>query len=175
MASSTGGDELFGVQLYRLDSDMWLDAPRDEVFAFFADAANLELLTPESLRFRMRTPAPAELGPGATLDYRLRIRGVPVLWRSEITVWDPPQRFVDEQRKGPYRRWIHEHSFAEKGGGTACRDRVTFAAPGGPLAPLVVERFVAPDLERIFRYRQDTLAERFGDARPGSIEIAAVP
>ncbi len=143
----------------RLTSEIALAAPRDEVFAFFSDAANLEALTPDFLRFRILTPTPIEMGRGVRIDYRLSVRGVPLRWRSEITHWLPPWRFVDRQLRGPYRLWIHEHEFDERDGGTVCRDRVSWAAPGGAL---VGRWIVEPDLERIFAYRRAALAERFG-------------
>lgn len=144
----------------RLTSEIVLSAPRDEVFAFFSDAANLEALTPGLLRFRILTPAPIEMRRGARIDYRLRVRGVPLRWRSEITHWLPPWRFVDRQVRGPYRLWVHEHEFEERDGATVCRDRVTWSAPGGRL---VARRLVAPDLARIFAYRRAELARRFGE------------
>ena len=94
----------------------------------------------------------------ALIDYRLRLRGLPIRWRSEITTWQPPHRFVDEQRRGPYRMWIHEHTFTERDGGTLVGDHVRYAVPGGWLADrLLVRR----DLETIFAYRQEKLTEIF--------------
>ena len=149
------------MRTHRYTSEIVLAAPRDEVFAFFSDAANLEALTPELLRFRILTATPIEMRRGVRIDYRLRVRGLPVGWRSEITHWLPPWRFVDRQLRGPYRLWIHEHEFEERGAATMCRDRVTWSAPGGPL----VARFlVAPDLERIFAWRRAELVRRFGAA-----------
>lgn len=155
--------------MLRLRSSIWLPAERDDVFAFFSHAHNLEQLTPPWLRFRIVTPGPIEMRKGTMIDYRLRVRGVPLRWRSEISVWQPPERFVDEQRRGPYRTWIHEHRFDEQEGGTRCVDRVDFAVMGGwPVARLLV----APDVRRIFQYRQERLAERFGgSARASSIEF----
>jgi ligand-binding SRPBCC domain-containing protein len=143
----------------RLLSSVRLDAPLDEVFPFFADPRNLEALTPPWLRFEIRTPSPIEMRAGTLIDYRLRVHGLPLRWRSEITTWDPPHLFVDEQRRGPYRFWRHEHRFAVDGAGTLVEDDVTYAVLGGPL----VERlFVRRDLDRIFRFRLDVLRERFG-------------
>ena len=137
----------------------WVPRPLEETFAFFADAHNLERLTPPLLRFRILTPAPIEMAVGTRIDYRLRLRGIPIRWRSEITRWDPPHGFVDEQRRGPYRKWIHEHRFRDQGGGTHVEDHVTYAVPGGAL----VDRwFVRPDLDRIFDYRQRVIAEVLG-------------
>ncbi|MYD92942.1 MAG: SRPBCC family protein [Chloroflexi bacterium] len=141
------------------ESSIWLPRPLDEVFAFFSDASNLEVITPPWLSFSVVTPAPIEMRPGTLIDYRLRFRGFPLRWRSEITSWDPPHRFADAQVKGPYRQWIHEHTFVEKDGGTLAGDRVEYAVWGGALAnALVVRR----DVERIFDYRRQTLTAMFG-------------
>ncbi|MCA9729166.1 MAG: SRPBCC family protein, partial [Candidatus Eisenbacteria bacterium] len=120
-----------------------LPAPLEEVFAFFAAAENLERITPPLLQFRVLTPPPIDMRPGALIDYRLKLRGIPLRWRSEITVWDPPHRFVDEQRRGPYRSWIHEHRFEEENGHTRVTDEVRYLAPGGPL---VHRWLIRPDL-----------------------------
>jgi ligand-binding SRPBCC domain-containing protein len=136
--------------------ELWLPRAPDDVFQFFADAFNLEAITPPWPRFRILTPAPIEMREGTQIEYRLRFRRVPVRWRSEITAWDPPDRFVDEQRRGPYRHWIHEHTFEGRDGGTLVRDHVDYAVAGGEL----LERaFVARDLDRIFDYRSATLRE----------------
>ncbi len=124
--------------------------PHAEVFAFFADAANLQRITPPWMDFRIVTPLPIAMRSGALIDYRLRIHGVPIGWRSEITIWDPPHVFVDEQRRGPYRRWVHTHRFRPVAGGTQVEDDVVFSAPGGWLIErLVVRR----EVRAIFEYR----------------------
>ena len=97
--------------VYELTTTQWLPRPLPEVFAFFSDAANLQRITPPFLNFRVLTPAPIAMHAGAIIDYRLGLRGVPLSWKTEITAWDPPHRFVDEQRRGPYRQWIHTHTF----------------------------------------------------------------
>src|SRR3954468_23005074 len=99
-----------------------LPRPVTEVFMFFAEPGNLETLTPPWLRFHILTPQPILMRAGARIDYRLRVHGLPVRWQSEITAWEPPVRFVDEQRRGPYRVWVHEHTFEEGDGGTEVRD-----------------------------------------------------
>ena len=142
-------------------SEQWLPLPRERVFAFFADAGNLDIITPPRLNFQVLTPQPLVLGPGTLIDYRLRIRGVPIRWQSEITVWEPPRRFVDEQRRGPYRRWVHEHIFEERDGGTLIRDEVAYAVPGWFLEPLVNRWLVAPDLRKIFAHRRAKIDEVF--------------
>ena len=140
-------------------SELWLPRSLDEVFAFFADARNLQAITPEWLDFSVVTPDPIQMRPGTLIDYRLRLRGIPIRWRSEITAWEPPHRFVDEQRRGPYRLWVHEHRFLAKDGGTQVLDTVRYVAPGGWL---VDRLFVRRDVEHIFEFRRRKLLERFG-------------
>jgi ligand-binding SRPBCC domain-containing protein len=131
----------------------------DEVFAFFADAHNLEILTPPWMHFRTVTCDPIVLAVGTRFEHRLRVRGIPVRWESEITAWDPPQRFVDEQRRGPYRFWIHEHRFTPRDGGTDVSDHVEYAVLGGAA---INSLLVAPDLRKVFDCRRQVLLARFG-------------
>ncbi len=141
---------------YELRVEMWLPRPPEEVFPFFADAHNLERLTPSFLQFHVLTPAPIAMGVGTLIDYRLRVRGLPIRWQSRIEAWDPPCLFIDRQIKGPYRLWHHEHEFEEHEGGTIVRDRVLFRAPGGWLVHhLLVNR----DVASIFRFRQQKLRQ----------------
>ena len=145
-----------------LERSTILPYPIERVFDFFSEAENLESLTPPWLSFRILTPRPIHMCEGALIDYQLRLRGIPLGWRSEITVWEPPHRFVDEQRRGPYRLWAHEHRFTEVDGGTKVEDRVKYAVLGGSL---VARLFVAPDVRRIFDYRQQRLRELFESSR----------
>ena len=146
-----------------LEARLRLEQPLSQVFHFFADAANLEAITPPWLRFRILTPLPLEMRTGALFDYRLRLHGIPLTWRAEITLYDPPQRFVDEQRRGPYRRWHHEHRFHESAQGTWIEDRVAYRLWGGrPVHSLLVR----PQLERIFRFRQQRVRALLGAADP---------
>src|SRR5664279_4082164 len=118
--------------LHEFRSEQWLPVAREELFSFFADAGNLQELTPSWLSFQIVTPQPIAIHLNALIDYRLRVRGLPLRWRSEITVWEPSVRFVDEQVHGPFRRWIHEHRFEPRDGGTLAIDHVRYAVPGGP-------------------------------------------
>jgi len=134
--------------------DQTLGAGIDEVFRFFSDPRNLGEITPPWLHFHIDACSTASIGEGTVIDYSLRVRGFPFRWRSVIRAWDPPFRFVDEQVTGPYRRWIHEHSFVDLGGRTRVGDCVRYAVFGGAL----VDRFlVRPDVERIFDYRAKRL------------------
>jgi ligand-binding SRPBCC domain-containing protein len=143
---------------YRLSAGLVVPRPIDEVFTFFADAHNLEAITPPWLRFRLRRPSALPVEIGTMIDYQLRLHGLPLRWRSEITVWDPPHRFVDEQRRGPYRKWTHEHSFHDLGGSTEVRDRVDYVLR---LRGVGVAGLVERDVCAIFAYRQRELAARF--------------
>jgi ligand-binding SRPBCC domain-containing protein len=140
-------------------TEIWLPRPLEEVFAFFADAGKLQAITPAWLGFTLVTPQPIAMRAGALIDYRLRVHGFPIRWRSEITAWEPPLRFVDEQRRGPYELWVHEHRFEARDGGTHVSDHVRYAAPGGPLVDWL---FVRRDVEQIFQFRSQRLRELFG-------------
>ncbi|MGO8837113.1 MAG: SRPBCC family protein [Limisphaerales bacterium] len=146
------------MRVHEFQSELWLPLPPEELFPFFADAANLDALTPPWLHFRIVTPAPIVMREGALIDYRLRVRGLPLRWRTRINVWQPPHRFVDEQIRGPYRQWIHEHTFEPRDGGTLARDHVRYAVP---LDFLVHRRLVRPDVEKIFAFRARELHGRF--------------
>ncbi|HEX4412004.1 MAG TPA: SRPBCC family protein [Lacipirellulaceae bacterium] len=146
---------------YRLETTQFLPQPRDRVFEFFADAFQLETLTPSWLHFSVLTPAPIEIASGTLIDYRLRLRGLPIRWQSVIRDWEPPFRFVDEQTRGPYRRWHHEHQFESVTAGTLCRDIVDYDVYGGAL---INKLLVRRDLERIFTFRQSKLRVLFSTA-----------
>ena len=112
-----------------LESSIFLDYPIDEVFSFFHDAHNLETITPDFLNFEILTPKPIEMREGALIDYRIRLHGIPIPWRTEIIDWNPPHSFVDQQLRGPYREWHHTHEFVAQDGGTLCRGRAHTERP----------------------------------------------
>ncbi len=132
--------------------------PRSEIFPFFADARNLQKLTPSNVQFKILTEGEIEMKEGTLIDYRIKIRGIPIRWRTEITAWEPPDRFADVQLKGPYRQWIHEHVFVDEGPTTLVQDRVRYKVLGGGLIHwLAVKR----DVVKIFTYRDEMMAKLF--------------
>lgn len=147
---------------FTVETEVWLPRPRTEIFPFFAEARNLEALTPPWLKFEVLTPAPIAMRAGTLIDYRIRVHGLPIRWRTEIAEWAPPRRFVDVQLRGPYRLWHHTHTFEQRDGGTLCADRVRYWPRGGALIHWL---FVRRDVERIFRYRQRRMEELFGPAQ----------
>lgn len=143
---------------------MTIDRPRDVIFAFFSDAFNLEKITPPQLHFHIVTPAPIEMGEGTHIEYRLRLHGIWFQWEAVIRSWQPPVQFVDEQVRGPYRRWVHTHEFAEQGQSTIIGDHVEYELPLSPLGDLAFG-LVRRQLAKIFSYRQQAVTQAF--ARQG--------
>jgi ligand-binding SRPBCC domain-containing protein len=144
------------MRVRNFQSQLWLPQSRDKVFSFFSDARNLDLITPPWLHFRTITPGSGKMRLGMVMDHRLCLHGFPLRWHSKITNWDPPTRFVDEQVRGPYRLWIHEHRFEERNHGTQVQDHVRYAV----LFDFLIHRlFIRPDIERIFAYREKKLRE----------------
>jgi len=142
---------------------MSLPLARDQVFAFFAEASNLARITPPELGFEVVTPQPIRLSEGTYIEYRLHLFGIPFTWQSEIQCWNPPEVFVDAQRRGPYKHWVHTHRFREEQGATIIEDEVQYALPYAPLGEFIYP-LVRLQLHRIFRYRQHGIrAHFFGD------------
>jgi ligand-binding SRPBCC domain-containing protein len=152
------------MKVHTFDARIWLPQPVAYVFPFFGDAHNLECHTPPFLKFNVITPAPIEMAPGTRIPYRLRLRGIQVSWESEITAWEPPHRFIDEQRHGPYRLWKHEHRFAEREGGTDVSDHVDYAVLGRPDRQCPFRRAGCAPHFRVSRPRLDGVvcSHRFG-------------
>ena len=128
-------------------------APLEQVFEFFSRAENLSDLTPPWLQFQITSPLPVEMKPGALIEYRLKLMGIPFRWQTLITEWEPGVRFVDAQLKGPYKLWRHEHRFSASGDNTLMVDELSYEAPGWILEPLVTAVFVRWQVERIFGFR----------------------
>jgi uncharacterized protein (TIGR01777 family) len=144
-----------------LVTEQWVPRAPSEVFPFFADALNLERLTPPFLKFRILKVSTPVLQTGTRIDYQLSLHGIPVRWQSLIRAWDPGRSFVDSQTRGPYRRWDHTHEFEAYRDGTILRDRVQYELPLGTLGGVVAGGFVAGDLEKIFAFRRAKIREIF--------------
>jgi len=145
-----------------------IDRSIGELFEFFSDPRNLERITPAILHFEFITPPPAIVRAGTILDYRIRLYGVPVHWRTRIELFEPPLRFIDVQEKGPYALWRHTHTFRDLGGGnTEMTDHVDYAMPLGPLGEIAYRLFVARSLKQIFDHRETEMARMLSaPARP---------
>ena len=146
-----------------LRCEMAAAVPLKEAFAFFENPGNLAKITPPWLNFRIETPQ-VEIRGGAVIDYTIRWMGLPMRWRTLITDYEPPFRFVDVQTRGPYAMWRHEHSFRETPGGTVVADEVRYRLPLGPLGRLANWLLVRRQLEGIFRFRQAAIAKLLGSA-----------
>lgn len=145
-----------------LERVVWIPKPRAEVFRFFADAHNLERITPPYLHFEVVTPGPIEMQAGALIEYKMGLYGMRFRWRTRIEAWAPPDFLVDVQLQGPYRRWHHRHTFEEVSGGTRMRDVVQYEVGWGWAGAVARRVFVRRSLEQIFDYRNRTILEIFG-------------
>jgi hypothetical protein len=149
------------MKVYTLTTYQWLAAPRPAVFAFFERPENLRRITPSALGFRILTPSPIPMGVGRLIDYRIRLLGLPVGWRTLISTYDPPRQFVDEQIRGPYAFWHHRHRFEVGEAGTRVIDEVRYAMPLAGLGRLVHGLWVRPYLRRVFEFRGQVIARLF--------------
>ena len=158
------------MRIHTLHREQRLPGTPEEVFPFFADAFNLEAITPPLLRFQVVTPRPVEMRVGTLIQYRLRLHGVPVSWLTSIQAWEPPHRFVDVQVRGPYALWHHTHEFEQHADGTLMRDVVRYAIGFGPLGELAARAFVHRDVAAIFDFRAEAVRralERAGGSGRG--------
>lgn len=152
------------MSVHTLRHETWIPRPVEEVFEFFSSARNLAEITPPFLRFNVLTPEPVQMRAGTLLDYKLRVRGLPIRWRTEIIEWDPPHGFRDIQLRGPYKLWDHSHRFEARDGGTWMEDEVRYELPFGVLGEIARVLMVKRDVEAIFEYRSRKIRELFGAA-----------
>lgn len=150
-------------RVHLLERQQWIARPLSLVFDFFARAENLERITPPWLHFRIQTPTPIPMRAGARIDYRIRLAGMPMQWRTRIDAWEPGERFVDFQERGPYRLWEHSHRFEPLSGGVLMTDRVRYALPLGPLGGMAHALAVRGALAAIFDHRFACIRDLFPD------------
>ena len=156
-------EEICSREDHELLMEQWVPRPMDEVFAFFGDAQNLELVTPPHLRFKVLRSSTNPLQAGTLIDYKLQLHGIPFRWQSLIGEWNPVTHFSDTQIRGPYKKWHHTHTFFEQDGGTLIRDHALYRLPFGVPGDAVAYFFVKKDLEKIFGYRFQKVRELFGE------------
>jgi ligand-binding SRPBCC domain-containing protein len=156
-------------RVYVLERRQRLELAVERAFEFYAEARNLAVITPPWMGFEVITPGPIEMRPGALIDYRIKLHGVPLRWRTRIDVWEPPVRFIDVQVRGPYALWEHTHTFEPDGEqAVVIGDRVRYSIPLGSLGQAAHAMFVKRDLKRVFDYRERAVAERLQSESAGT-------
>ncbi|MBL1214612.1 MAG: SRPBCC family protein [Ignavibacteriae bacterium] len=146
-------------KMFNIKSEQIIKLPIEKVFSFFERPENLSLITPKWLKFNILTPEPLVMKSGAIFDYQIKIFGIPNRWKTLITDYDPPYKFVDEQAKGPYKKWIHTHTFEKIEGGTLVTDNVDYDLYGGAAAKIINEIYIKHSVKSIFTYRSKVLNE----------------
>ena len=147
--------------LESFDDYVFIPKPKNDVFTFFSDPRNLKKITPQDINFAMKSMSTDEIQEGTEINYKLSKYGLPLSWKSLITVWKPQEKFVDIQLKGPYSVWHHTHAFYEIEGGTIIHDKVLFKLPLGPLGYIVSLFLVRSDIKNIFSFRKKTISTIF--------------
>tara|TARA_Y100001960_G_C14714907_1_gene849083 strand:+ start:1092 stop:1553 length:462 start_codon:yes stop_codon:yes gene_type:complete len=153
---------MLGGKTYKIEQKQTILTNRSEVFEFFSDAFNLELLTPKFLNFRILTPPPINIKEGTIIQYKISLFGVPMKWKTEIEKFEPENLFVDNQVKGPYSLWHHTHIFEETENGTLMTDIVNYRLPFGILGRIAHTIFVRRTLKKIFAHRKQEISQLFG-------------
>ena len=149
------------MKTFEINMKQYINKPLEVVFEFFSKPENLEMITPKSLSFNILTPTPIKMEKGSLIDYTIRLFGVPIHWRTLISDYEPPFRFVDQQIKGPYTFWHHTHTFKLVEGGVEIIDEVKYSLPLGWLGTLAHAIWVRKDLEEIFEYRKTIIQNYF--------------
>jgi len=147
---------------YQLIREQFIPKPLDDVFAFFQKPENLAVITPPWLNFVILTPSPIQMAHGAQIDYTVRPFGFRLRWTSVISEYDPPRSFVDEQIRGPYKRWHHRHEFLAREGGVLTRDVVDYELYFGILGWVANAVYVRWSLKSIFDYREKMIRQMLG-------------
>ena len=160
---------------YELTDHFVVKSTLADTWAFFGDAMNLPKITPPWMGFHVLTPAPIDMHTGTLIDYKVKVMGLPVKWRTRIIDWSPPRQFIDLQLRGPYTLWHHQHTFEQVDDGTACTDRVTYKVPAGGIGRLMNRFLIRKQLKEIFEYRSKIIDQTFGIVRViQDVQIARV-
>ena len=149
--------------MYTFERATLIKAPVDEVFEFFEDPRNLSKITPKGMIFDITDIDELPVRSGFRIEYSIRVMGIPVKWVTQIPIYEPPDRFVDSQEKGPYKSWLHEHTFEDRGGQTLMTDRVQYELPFGILGKVAHSLLVSRQLRDIFDYRGRKIRKIFGE------------
>ena len=159
--------------MYSLYSRQHVPATLDEVWAFFSDARNLLAVTPPQLNLKVTNEVYGKtVYAGQVMTYKVKpLLGIPLSWMTEITHVEEKRYFVDEQRKGPYKLWHHQHHFKAVEGGVEMTDLVHYRLPFGPLGSIAHDLIVKKELEKIFTYRYRKIVELFGEWQGGEMEL----
>ncbi len=152
---------MFIMKDYVLQTTTVINKPLKEVFEFFSKAENLNKITPKEVYFKILTPLPIPMEKGTLIDYKIKLNGIPFVWKTRISEWNPPFKFADQQLVGPYSKWYHEHFFEEKDGKTIMTDKITYLSKGWIIAPLLHRLFVDKKVKQIFEYRETQLQQIF--------------
>lgn len=157
---------------YELTDSFDVAANLERTWAFFSDARNLSAITPPQMRFTITTPGEINIQQDTHIEYRIRVNGLPVFWRTRIIDWTPMKQFIDLQLKGPYTLWHHQHVFEPTAaGGVWCRDRVIYKMPGWVVGRAVHATVVKRQLLDIFRFRRDAIARLLGQVSPRQSDV----
>lgn len=161
--------------MHTLERQQWVPTPLAETFEFFSRAENLGLLTPPWLGFEILTPTPIPMCSGAIIDYKITMHGVPMRWKTRIEAWNFGESFVDRQVVGPYREWVHTHTFQAMDGGTLITDVVRYRLPFGFFGRIAHSVSVRAKLAAIFDYRYHAIRNVLGGSERTTTTRAAQP
>ncbi|WP_290733108.1 TIGR01777 family oxidoreductase [Halobacteriovorax sp. JY17] len=139
----------------------WVKSPLEDVFQFFSDVKNLETITPKNLSFKIVGMNTDQIKTGSLIDYKLKIHGIPAKWKTKINNFEKNKSFIDEQLKGPYSKWVHQHDFQSLKNGTLISDKIVYKVPFGILGNLVSGWFISRDVKSIFNYRNAVIDRKF--------------
>lgn len=146
----------------KLKTQITLPTSLDKAWDFFSSPGNLNEITPEDMDFRITSDVPDTMYEGLIITYVIKpFMGIPMEWVTEITKIRKPYLFIDEQRKGPYKFWHHEHHFEEVDGGVLMTDILYYEVGKGPLGPIAETVFVDRKVRGIFDYRNKKLQSLF--------------